>query len=244
MILLQNVLKMSPRCICETSWRRFEAVLKTSWQDVLKMSWRRVENVLKTFWQDVLKTSWRRLENILKTSWRRMDKTNILVLTKTSWRCLEDVFWRRMISKDIFVFIKSWRCLLKTKTKDVFKTCSRCLHQDECLLGCVNYMLSRGKLVPQTIYVKLCKDQPIDVFMTYIFQSFKGIRENFAVKIWWNFTCFFKNSIFPYRFMARVAKTIWLTYLVMSYLLLSGVNKGNIAAHIYELALYFLCFII
>ena len=33
---------------------------------------------------------------------------------KTSWRCLEDVF---------------------IKTKDVFKTSSRRLHQDECLLG-------------------------------------------------------------------------------------------------------------
>ena len=70
MIYLQNVLKMSSRRICETSWRRFE--------DVLKTSWKRLE--------DVLKTSWRRLENVLKTSWRRMDKTNILVLTKTSWR--------------------------------------------------------------------------------------------------------------------------------------------------------------
>ena len=30
----------------------------------------------------------------------------------------------------------SWRCLLKTKTKDVFKKFSRRLHQDECLLGC------------------------------------------------------------------------------------------------------------
>ena len=236
MMLLQNVLKMSPRCICETSWRRFEAVLKTSW--------RCLEDVLKTSWRRFDKTSWRRLEDVLKTSWRRLEDVWPRRIYWSWPRRLEDVFWRRMINKDIFVFIKSWRCLLKTKTKDVFKTCSRRLHQDECLLGCVNYMLSRGKLVPRTIYVKLCKDQPIDVFMTYIFQSFKRIRENFAVKIWWNFTCFFKNSIFPYRFMARVAKTIWLTYLVLSYLLLSGVNKGNIAAHIYELALYFLCFII
>ena len=175
MILLQNVLKMSPRCICETSWRRFEAVLKTSWQDVLKMSWRRVENVLKTFWQDVLKTSWRRLENILKTSWRRMDKTNILVLTKTSWRCLEDVFWRRMINKDIVVFIKSWRCLLKTKTKDVFKKCSRRLHQDECLLGCVNYMLSRVNLCRRQFMLSYAKISLL-MFLWHIFS--KALRES------------------------------------------------------------------
>ena len=94
MIRLQNVLKMSSKRICDTSWRHFE---------------------------DVLKTSWSRLENFLKTSWRCMDKTNILVLTKMSWRRLQDVFWRRMINNNIFVFIKlSWRRLLKTKTKDVF----------------------------------------------------------------------------------------------------------------------------
>ena len=96
----------------------------------------RLENVLKISLQDVLKTSWRRLENVLKTSWRRMAKTNILVLTKTFWRRLEDVFWRRMTKENIFVLIKtSWKRLLKTKTKDIFKTFSRRLHQDECLLG-------------------------------------------------------------------------------------------------------------
>ena len=104
MIRLQNLLKMSSRRICKTSWRRFE--------DVLKMPWRGLENVLKT--------SWRHL-------WRRMDKTNILVLTKTSWR--------RMINKNIFVLKTSWRRLLKAKPKDVFKASSRRLHQNECLLG-------------------------------------------------------------------------------------------------------------
>ena len=87
-IRLQNVLKMSSRRICKTSWRPFEDVFKTSWQDVLKTSWRGLENVLKTSWrrlEDVLAKS---LEDILKTSWRRMDKTNILALTKTSLRRL------------------------------------------------------------------------------------------------------------------------------------------------------------
>ena len=88
MIRLQNFLKMSSRRICDMSWRRFEDVLKTSWrglENVLKTSWKCLEDVLKTFWQGVL-----------KTSWRCMDKTNILVLT-----------WRRMINKDIFLFIKT-----------------------------------------------------------------------------------------------------------------------------------------
>ena len=94
MVRLQNVLKMSSRRICKTSRRCLEEVLKTSW--------RRLENVLKT--------SWRRLEDV----WPRR--------IYWSWpRRLEDVFWRRMINKNIFVFIKtSWRRLLKTKTKDVF----------------------------------------------------------------------------------------------------------------------------
>ena len=85
----------------------------------------RLEDVLKMSWRRFCKTSWRRLENVLKTSWRRIAKTNILVLTKTSWRRLEDVFWRRKAKANIFVLIKtSWRRLLKTKTKDVFKTSS------------------------------------------------------------------------------------------------------------------------
>ena len=105
---LEDVLKMSWRLFCRFTWRRFEDVLKTSWQDALKMSWRRLEDVLKTFLQDVLKTSWKRLEDVLKTYgqdeyigldqdvfWRRKAKANIFVLIKTSWRRLENVFWRR-----------------------------------------------------------------------------------------------------------------------------------------------------
>ena len=134
-ISLQDVLKTSWRCledVLKMSWRRLE--------DVLKTSWRCLEDVLKTFLEEVLKTSWRRLENVLKTSWRHMAKTNILVLTKTSWKHMaktnilvltktssEDVRLRRTYS--------SWRRL-----EDVFwrrrqKTSSRLLHQDECLLG-------------------------------------------------------------------------------------------------------------
>ena len=116
---------MSSRCICETSWKRFEDVLKMSWQDVLKMSWRRLEDVLKTSWRSYGKMSWRRLEGVwtrqIYWSWpRRLED-----VLKTS---SEDVRLRRTYS--------SWsRRLPKTKTKGVFKTSSRRLHQDECLLG-------------------------------------------------------------------------------------------------------------
>ena len=137
--------------LCKTSWRcledLFQNVLKTFWQDVLKMSWGRFEDVLKMSWRCFCKTSWRRLENVLKTPWRRLED-----VLKTSWKRFEDVlktysqdeyigldqdvFWRRKAKVNIFVLIKtSWRCLLKTKTKDVFKTSSRLLHQDKCLLG-------------------------------------------------------------------------------------------------------------
>ena len=93
--------------------------------------------------QEVLTTSWR---HVLKTSSARLQRNNFSS-SKTSWRCLEDVFarrledilktswrrmiktnifvWRRMSKANIFVLIKtSWRRLLKTKTKDVFKTSS------------------------------------------------------------------------------------------------------------------------
>ena len=82
----------------------------------------RLEKALKISWPDVLKTSSKRLENVLKTSWRRILKTNILVLTKTSSRHLEDVFWRRKAKANIFVLIKtSWRRL-----EDVFIKMNYC----------------------------------------------------------------------------------------------------------------------
>ena len=60
----------------------------------------RLDNVLKISLQDVL-----------KTSWRHMAKTNILVLTKTSWRCLEDVFIKTNVC---WVYLK--KCFLESKT--------------------------------------------------------------------------------------------------------------------------------
>ena len=128
--------------------------MKTSWRHICKMSWKCLEGVLrKTFSQDVLKTPWGRLEDVffktfsniyvLKASWRR--------LGKASWRRLEDVF--KTYDQDEYIGLgqnvlktscegawarriySSWsRLLLMTRTKDIFKTSSRSLYQDECLL--------------------------------------------------------------------------------------------------------------
>ena len=129
---------------------RLENVLKRSLQDVLKTSWRRLQNVLNKSWrclEDVLKTSWRRLEDVLKTSWKRLedvlktyDQDEYIGLDqdvlKTSWRRLLKTYeLGEYIRLDQDVSKTSWRRPLKTKTKDVFKTSSRRLHQDECLLG-------------------------------------------------------------------------------------------------------------
>ena len=71
-------------------------VLKTSWRYLWKTSWRCLEDVFARRLKDVLKTSWRRLEDVLP---RR-------------------IYWVSWI-------YSSWsRRLLKTKTKDVFKTSS------------------------------------------------------------------------------------------------------------------------
>ena len=117
---LEEVLKISCRRFCKTSWRRFgktssrhfEDVLKMSWTRFCKTPWRRLENNLKTSLQDVLNTSWRRMTN-----------ENIFVLIKTSWRRPEDGLWRRrqkMSSRRLQgAFLKTnedvlkmpWRCL-------------------------------------------------------------------------------------------------------------------------------------
>ena len=93
-----------------------------SWKCFCKTSWRCLENVLKTSWQDFLKTPWRRLENVLKISWRCMAKTNMLVLTKTSWRLL------MTSSKGVWRLYSSWwrrlEDVLKKCSEDVFKTSS------------------------------------------------------------------------------------------------------------------------
>ena len=95
----------------------------------------------------------------------------------------------------------------------------------------VNYMLQRLKVIPQRIYVKLYKDQPTNVFTTYIFQSFMGFRKSSSIKIWLNFILFFQN-LTRYRFIARVTKRIWLTYLMtmLTYWVTYSWNSGTLFA--------------
>ena len=117
-------------------WKRLS---KTSWrclEDVLKTSWKRLEGVLKMSWRRFWKRCWRRLEDVLKTSWRRLEDIWPRRIYWSWPRRLEDVL--KTSSEDVRLrrTYSSWsRRLLKTKTKDVFKTSSRRLHQDECLLG-------------------------------------------------------------------------------------------------------------
>ena len=101
-------------------WKRLEDVFAGSLEDVLKTSWSRLQNVLKT--------PWRGLEDVLKTYGQDKYVGLDQGVLKTS---SEDGRLRRTYS--------SWsRRLLKTKTKDVFKTSSRRLHQVECLLGTIS----------------------------------------------------------------------------------------------------------
>ena len=135
MIRLENVLKMSWRCLEDIFARRFEDVLKTSWkrlskascknvlqkcfQDIFKTSSRCLVDVLKTFLQDVLKMSWRRFEDVwprrIYLPWSRRLQDVLSTFSEDAWvmriylswwRRLENVFWRR-----------------------------RRLHEDQCLLG-------------------------------------------------------------------------------------------------------------
>ena len=158
MIPLENVFKTSLQDVLKISWRRIQNVLKTSWRYLEEVFARRLEDVLKTSWQDVLKTSWT----------RRMTKTNILVLAKTSWKRLKDVFWRRMTKANIFILIKtSWRHLLKTKTKYVFKTSSskRMLAGNQWELQQITTTYSSDTEVKDFIYLYKDYTKPLFSFL-------------------------------------------------------------------------------
>ena len=112
----ENVLKTSRRRL-KTSRTSLEDILTRHLQDAILntcskrlgiTSWRCVEDLLAI-----------RLENVLMTSWRCITKSNVFALENVF------VFWRRMTKVNIFVLLEtSWRRLLKTKTKDVFKMSS------------------------------------------------------------------------------------------------------------------------
>ena len=143
---------------------RLENILKISLQEVLKTSSKRLEDVFERRLEDVLKTFLRRLEDVLETSWRRIAKTNILVLTKMSWKRLEDVLWRRMTKANIFVLIKtSWRRL----------------HQDECLVGHYFLLIYPEKDFARTVSKPLSEE-------VIVMRSW-SMKAKYTKKDMWNF---------------------------------------------------------
>ena len=146
MIHVENVLKTSWTSLEDFFARSLEDVLKTSKKYLSNMSWRSLEGVLRMSLRRFCKTYWRRLEEILKTSWKRMTRTSILVL-------IQDVFWRRVSKANIFVLMKTpWRCLLKTKTKDVFKTSS----SRRMFAGLFNTILLKAVLFANQLNTVVC----------------------------------------------------------------------------------------
>ena len=97
------------------SWRRREDVLDMSWRRFCKTSWRRLEDILKTSWE-CLEDILRMFEDVLKMSWRRMTKMNILVLIKTSWKRLEYVL--KTYDQDKYIGLD--QDVLKTSSEDVW----------------------------------------------------------------------------------------------------------------------------
>ena len=103
MIRLENVLKISLQDVLKTffkmSWRRFE--------DIFKAAWRCLEHALKTFVQDVWKSSWKHLEDVLARRLEDVLARRLEDVLKTSWKRLENVFWRCRARANIFVLIKT-----------------------------------------------------------------------------------------------------------------------------------------
>ena len=90
---------------------------------------------------------------------------------------LEDVlktyYQDEYVRLDQDVLKMSWRRLLKTKTKDVFKTSSRRLHQDECLLGTWLICTSRNWKLSQS--ENLSKDAGLFLKISFVFRCFSDI---------------------------------------------------------------------
>ena len=100
--------------VLDTSWRRLEDIFRKRLEDVLKKSWRCLQDVFARYLEDVLKT-------YHQDEYIRLDQDALKTPS-------EDVWLR-------WIYLCWTRHLLKTKTSDVFKTSSRCLHQDKCFLG-------------------------------------------------------------------------------------------------------------
>ena len=131
---------------------RFDNVLKRSLQDVLKTSSKRLEDVLKIFW--------RRLEDVLK----RLQEVWARRLYWSWSRYLEDVL--NTSSEDVWVkqIYSSWsRRLEHVCWRRRPKKSSRCLHQDDCLLGCYTH----NHTIQDSTYNHLYKNSNHLVLYTY-----------------------------------------------------------------------------
>ena len=85
------------------SSKRLEDIFTRRLEDVLKTDWTCLEDIFARRLADVLKMSWwcfyKSLEDVLKTSSEEHDYSEYIRLDqdvlKTSWRLLQDIFWRR-----------------------------------------------------------------------------------------------------------------------------------------------------
>ena len=87
--------------------KHLENILDISLQEVLKMSWRCLKSVFARRLEGVFKTSWRRLEEVLKTSWRPIEDVRWRRIYWSWPRRLEDerlrwiyLSWSRRSSED------------------------------------------------------------------------------------------------------------------------------------------------
>ena len=162
--------------------------MKTSWRHLCKTSRRCLEDVFARCLEDVLITFWRCLENILKTFWRCFCRMSSIRLEYLLARRLEDLWPRRIYwsrtrrhadvlktcSEDVWVrriclsLSRRLEDVLLRRRRNVFKTSSIHLHQDEYLLG-VNWNKYQSKVTIQA------PNQNLDYFIDTSFQRVKRL---------------------------------------------------------------------
>ena len=96
----------------------------------------RLVNKNSLTWWYVFKTSWRCLQDVFARRLEDVLKTSSRRLGKTSWRCPENVLktsWKRL--EDVRTRRIHIRCMINKNIFVFIKMSWRRLHQDECLLG-------------------------------------------------------------------------------------------------------------
>ena len=113
--------------------RSLQYVSQTRW---ILLKDQRLANKNSSTWWYVFKTSWRCLQDVFARRLEDVLKTSWRRLSKTSWRCLEKVWTRRIYW--------SWPRRLgdvsKTSSEDVWLTriySSSSRRLEKCLLGCL-----------------------------------------------------------------------------------------------------------